>query len=90
MDKYMENSIKNRKPNSVNVDLDAETQKLIEESSKRLAEQRELEKANRSQINNNQGGDEGQGDNVEGDGGGENNADGDGGGDNAQGDVDES
>lgn len=52
----MENSIKNRKPNSVNVDLDAETQKLIEESSRRLAEQRELEKANRSQINNNQEG----------------------------------
>jgi len=34
----MEDSAKNRKNNVINVDLDAETKRLIEESSKRLAE----------------------------------------------------
>lgn len=61
MDEYMENSLKNRKPNSVNVDLDVETQKLIEESSRRLAEQRELDKANRSMLKDTHGGGEGEG-----------------------------
>lgn len=40
----MEDSAKNRKNTVIHNDLDAETKRLIEESSKRLAEGREVDR----------------------------------------------